>query len=140
MITGINHITLSVREVSESFDFYTEVLGFQPVTCWPKGAYLLAGELWVALLIDEQVRPGLLPEFTHLAFTVAPDAFTAMSEHIRQAGAGIWQENWTEGDSLYFLDPNGHKLEIHSSDRAARLKSARENPWEGLVIYDEPER
>ena len=49
MITGINHITLSIRDVGESFAFYTEVLGFKPVARWPKGAYLLAGELWEAL-------------------------------------------------------------------------------------------
>ncbi len=63
--------------------------------------------------------------------------FPALSERIRQAGAAIWQENWIEGDSLYFLDPNGHKLEIHASDLAARLRSARANPWEGLEFFDE---
>jgi hypothetical protein len=31
-----------------------------------------------------------------------------------------------EVQSLYFPDPNGHKLEIHVSDLAARIKSAKE--------------
>lgn len=30
MITGVNHITLSVRDVEQSFAFYSEVLGFRP--------------------------------------------------------------------------------------------------------------
>lgn len=30
MITGINHITLSVSNVDRSFAFYAEVLGFTP--------------------------------------------------------------------------------------------------------------
>ena len=47
----------------------------------------------------------------------------------------LWQDNWTEGDSLYVTDPNGHKLEIHSSDLAARIAAAKENPWDGLEFY-----
>ena len=39
--------------------------------------------------------------------------------------------------SLYFLDPNGHKLEIHVSDLAARLRAARQDPWEGLELFTE---
>ena len=58
-----------------------------------------------------------------------------MRERIKNSGAEIWQENWTEGDSLYFVDPNGHKLEIHASDLEARLESARQNPWEGLEFF-----
>jgi catechol 2,3-dioxygenase-like lactoylglutathione lyase family enzyme len=136
MITGINHITLSIRDVEESFTFYTKVLGFRPIAKWPRGAYVLAGDTWLALHLDEQVRPGSLPEYTHIAFTVSKEDFESWSSRIKQAGAEIWQENWTEGESLYFVDPNGHKLEIHASDLAARLKSAQEKPWAGLEFFD----
>lgn len=135
MITGINHITLSVSDAQQSFVFYTEVLGFRPIAKWPKGSYLLAGDTWLALITDEKVRKEPLAEYTHIAFTVSASDFEAMSERIKQAGATIWQENKTEGDSLYFTDPNGHKLEIHASDLAARIKSAKEHPWEGLEFY-----
>lgn len=30
MITGINHVTLSVRDLDESFEFYTATLGLTP--------------------------------------------------------------------------------------------------------------
>ena len=43
MITGINHITLSVRDVDRSYQFYVETLGARPLARWSKGAYLLAG-------------------------------------------------------------------------------------------------
>lgn len=128
MISGINHVTLSVKSVDESFDFYTAALGLTPVARWPKGAYLLAGTLWVALVIDRDTRQGPLPEYTHIAFSVSQPDFRALRERIRASGATIWQDNWTEGESLYLLDPNGHKLEIHASDLAARLQAARQTP------------
>ncbi|KPJ49965.1 glutathione transferase, partial [candidate division TA06 bacterium DG_26] len=31
MIRGINHITLAVRDIDESFKFYADVLGFKPI-------------------------------------------------------------------------------------------------------------
>jgi glutathione S-transferase fosA5 len=135
MIRGLNHLTISVKDPAVSFAFYTEILGLKPVARWPRGSYLLAGDIWVALVEDNGVRGGALPEYTHYAFDVSPDDFAALSAVIRTAGAGIWQENWTEGDSLYFLDPDGHKLEIHCSDLAARLAAAKENPWEGLEFF-----
>lgn len=136
-VLGINHVTFSVRDVPRSFSFYTGVLGFRPVARWPRGAYLLAGDLWVALVADADVRAGALPEYTHIAFSVPRDELEALSARIRASGATIWQENWTEGDSLYFLDPDGHKLELHTSDLDARLRSARDDPWEGLELFPE---
>jgi catechol 2,3-dioxygenase-like lactoylglutathione lyase family enzyme len=135
MISGANHITLSIRDIEESFAFYTTVLGFRPVAKWPLGAYLLAGDLWIALVFDERLRAAVLPEYTHIAFTVAPADFAALSARIVAAGASIWQPNQTEGDSLYFLDPNGHKLEIHASDLQTRIRTAKEAPWAGLEFF-----
>jgi len=104
--------------------------GLRAIARWPKGAYLRAGELWLAIEIGDPVyTPG---DRSHIAFAVTADDFTALGERIKKTNAIIWQENWTEGNSLYFLDPDGHKLEIHASDLAARLASAREQPWEGL--------
>jgi catechol 2,3-dioxygenase-like lactoylglutathione lyase family enzyme len=134
VVTGINHITLAVTDVPRAFAFYTEVLGFKPLARWPNGAYLRAGDLWLAIEIGD---PGHAPgDRSHLAFGVAATDFAALSARIRNSGAVIWQENRTEGDSLYFLDPDGRKLEVHASDLAARLASARDRPWEGLEFFD----
>jgi catechol 2,3-dioxygenase-like lactoylglutathione lyase family enzyme len=135
MITGINHITLAIADVERSFTFYTGTLGFQPIAKWPTGAYVLAGDTWIALVADPHVRQAALPEYTHIAFSISAQDFGALGERIRASGASIWQENWTEGDSLYFLDPDGHKLEIHASDLAARIAAAKAQPWEGLTFF-----
>lgn len=137
MITGINHVTLSVAELPRSLAFYSEVLGMRPAARWTRGAYLLAGDLWVALLVDPHARSGPLPEYTHLAFTVPQREFDRLAARVRESGATIFKENQSEGDSLYFLDPDGHKLEIHTTDLEARLRSARAKPWDGLEILVE---
>lgn len=113
MITGVNHLTFSVRDLEESAGFYTGVLGFRLIARRDEEAHLLAGDAWVVLILDSSVREGAIPEYTHAAFTVSAENFGALCECVKSSGAEIWQENRTEGDSLYFLDPDGHKLEVH---------------------------
>ncbi len=135
MIIGINHINLSVKDLEESFKFYQEVLGFQPIAKWKKGAYFLAGDLWFCIFEDENTRDAPLKEYTHIAFTVSEQDFEKISDRIRNSQAKIWQENTSEGASVYFTDPNNHKLEIHASDLATRIKTAKENPYEGMEFF-----
>ncbi len=136
MITGINHVTFAVRDLSRSFYFYREVLKFRPVARWEKGAYFEVGEFWFCLIEDEKTRSEALPEYTHVAFTVSPGAFESVSKSLRKASVPLWKENVSEGPSLYFLDPDGHKLEIHAGDLRSRLQALREKPRPGLEILD----
>jgi len=134
MISGINHITLAVRDPGESIAFYTGTLGCKIAARWPRGAYLVAGDVWLCLVQDDRVRRALLPEYTHIAFTVAQEDFNDTCDRIKSSGAHIWQDNRTEGASLYFTDPNGHKLELHTTDLQARLAAIRQKPWDGLEV------
>jgi catechol 2,3-dioxygenase-like lactoylglutathione lyase family enzyme len=136
VISGINHITFAVRDVEESFDFYAGVLGLKPVLRWSKGAYLTAGVTWIAIVLDDSSRGDMLSEYSHVAFSVPRDHFRDLSERITASGAVVWQENRSEGDSLYFSDPNGHKLEIHASDLETRVDSAKANLWPGLKVFE----
>src|SRR5688572_16985356 len=97
MITGINHINLSVRDLDEAFRFYRHVLGFRPLARWNRGAYFLAGESWVALYADPRTRRAPLEEYTHIAFTVPKEHFEAVAARIRASGASVWQPNTSEG-------------------------------------------
>jgi hypothetical protein len=91
--------------------------------------------MWIGLVKDSETGEKPLPEYTHICFDVSMEDFEPLSRKIRQTGVEIWQENKTEGASLYFLDPTGHKLEIHASDLPTRLEHARKHPWNGLELF-----
>lgn len=138
MIDGINHLTLAVGDVERSFRFYHETLTCKPVARWSRGAYLLAGDLWLCLALDDHVRRGSLSEYTHVALTVDAAAFDTLTARLRRSNTPIWKQNDTEGRSLYFLDPDGHKLEIHVGDLHSRLRSMKRDPWEdGITYFDD---
>ena len=64
--------------------------------------------------------------YTHIAFDVTQEDFAAAVEQVKQAGAGDWRQNKSEGDSYYFLDPDGHKLELHVGTLETRLAAMAE--------------
>lgn len=132
MITGINHVTLAVSDLERAFVFYTDVVGLTPIAKWLRGAYLQAGDDWICLSLDADARNAPHPDYTHLAFSVPSQAFNDVADAIRASNAPMWKHNSSEGDSLYFLDPDGHKLEIHSGDLKSRLAALREQPYDGL--------
>ena len=140
MIHGINHVAISTGDIERLSRFYVDLLGCTLLARWPEGAYLRAGDVWVALLFDEHARSGALAEYSHVALTVSPDDLDALRPRLAAAGVVEWQENRTEGDSLYVLDPTGHKLELHVTDLVARLRDAAANPWPGLELTDSARR
>lgn len=130
MITGINHITIAVSDLERSLSFYRDVLGFTAHVKWDNGAYLSVGELWFCLSCDE---PCPKTDYTHIAFSIESQEFSAFSKRVIGLGVEVWKENRSEGQSLYILDPDGHKLELHSGSLASRLDSLKTNPYSGLV-------
>lgn len=135
MITGINHITISVSDVGRSFAFYTDTLGLRAVARWSTGAYLQAGPTWVALVQERGVAHAVRPDYSHIALTVPPKSFQSAAAALDAAGAPSWKGNTSEGESRYFLDPDGHKLEIHATDLEDRLASMRRHPWDRIEFY-----
>ncbi|WP_428391353.1 VOC family protein [Lichenicoccus sp.] len=119
-VTGLNHVTLAVGDLDRAVPFYRDVLGLQLRAIWSTGAYFEAGSLWLCLSLDEHARSEPHPDYTHTAFSVDAKDFGPLSTRIKE-NAPSWRENRSEGPSLYFLDPDGHKLEIHVGSLADRL-------------------
>jgi catechol 2,3-dioxygenase-like lactoylglutathione lyase family enzyme len=132
MINGINHITLSVKNIDESFKFYKEILGLKPIMKSKISVYFQAGIVWIALVKSSSGKNK--SDYSHIAFNVASKDFNNLKNKIKNYGAREWQKNKTEGDSLYFLDPSGNKLEIHSTSLNDRIKHGKEH-WKKDVEW-----
>lgn len=149
MITGLNHITIAISDIDASLLFYQQVLGFKAHVKWNTGAYLSLGELWICLSLDNSPsdnspsdsapskavssdKATKVDDYSHIAFSVAAEDFSEVAKRIHQSGATEWQDNKSEGESLYFLDPDDHKLEIHVGNLQQRLNSLRQAPYDGL--------
>ncbi|HCD7552875.1 TPA: VOC family protein [Citrobacter farmeri] len=132
MLNGLNHITLAVSDVSRSFDFYVNRLGFTPKAKWAHGAYLSLGNLWLCLSED---AVACRDDYTHYAFSIHRDDFDAFVDNLRVLGVIEWKSNKSEGRSFYLLDPDGHKLEIHDGDLTSRLNACIKHPYEGMVFF-----
>jgi len=133
MITGLNHLTLAVSDLDRSFDFYVELLGCRAEARWRTGAYLSAGNLWLCLSLDRAMPAR---DYTHVAFSVMPGTFEASVERLEAAGARCWKRNTSAGESFYFLDPDGHRLELHEGNLASRLATVDRAPYADWVRFD----
>jgi catechol 2,3-dioxygenase-like lactoylglutathione lyase family enzyme len=130
MITGTNHITFTVGDLSSSIEFYRDLLGMKLHVFWDSGAYLTAGDIWLCLSLGV---PKPASDYTHVAFSVDEKEFSKLRSRLRQAGVEEWKQNSSEGDSVYLLDPNGHRLEVHCGTLATRLAELEKTPYKGLV-------
>jgi catechol-2,3-dioxygenase len=134
MIKGFNHITLTAKNLEESFQFYGNVLGLKALAKRKqKSAYFLAGNDWLAIV---QSKEPASQSYAHLALSVDLTDFSKLAEKIRNSGATIWRENSSPGDSLYFSDPSGNRLEIHAGNWQSRLDWLRQNPTPEVELFD----
>jgi catechol 2,3-dioxygenase-like lactoylglutathione lyase family enzyme len=136
MLIGLNHLTLAVADLDRSFGFYKDLLGFKPAAIWNTGAYLSLGGLWLCLSLDGRRGAGAAPDYTHVAFDIAQEAFAAFRTRLLDAGVAEWRQNSSEGDSFYFLDPDGHQLEAHVGNLQSRLVTCREAPYAGMRFFE----
>ncbi|EKL3977152.1 FosA13 family fosfomycin resistance glutathione transferase [Morganella morganii] len=135
MLTGMNHLTLAVADLDRSLHFYRDILKMTLHTRWKYGAYLTCGELWICLSADPEIihRP-IHQGYTHYAFTLPPEQFPAFRSLLAAHQITLWKRNRSEGDSIYFLDPDGHQLEAHSGGIQQRLDACREAPYEEMIF------
>lgn len=139
MLTDLNHLTLAVNNVSKSFAFYTEILGFKSLALWDNGAYLQLGSLWLCLSHDKR-HITEDSDYTHYAFSLSANNFETFKQHLLSHDITTWKENKSEGDSFYFYDPDHHKLEVHVGDLKSRLEACRQHPYSGMQFFDGDEK
>ena len=134
MLSGMNHLTLAVVDLQSSVKFYKSILGMNLRAEWDQGAYLSVGEFWVCLSLDPK-REGIQADYTHYAFSIQQEDFVDFRDRLKLMDVKTWRDNTSEGDSFFFLDPNGHKLEAHVGNLNSRLETCKKAPYTGMKFY-----
>jgi lactoylglutathione lyase len=123
-VKGIAHLAVTVKNMEESLDFYTRVLGFKrvfdipnPETGKPWIVYLLVSEGQFVELFYDGAAPNPWNEkllgFNHICFLV--EDVHAIAAQIKDAGYKLDSEpsmacdnNW----QCWVTDPNGIRIEM----------------------------
>lgn len=119
---GIDHVALSVKDLEQSLKFYTEVIGLKisPREHQKPGAeyFLDCGTSLIGLIQGDPngnvhvLQDGGLGG-NHVSFRVPTGDFDRIHEDLKARGVTITYHKKRERSwSLYFLDPDGNKLEI----------------------------
>ena len=133
MLSGVNHITIAVKDLDKSIHFYVDLLGIDIKVRWAGGAYLeLAGQ-WLCLSVD-CTEPN--NDYSHIAFDISKPDYQQFSQRLIDNNVVQWKVNKSEGDSLYFLDPDGYKLELHVGGLTSRIEVMRNQNDKQIIFYD----
>ncbi len=120
--SGIDHVALSVRDLEKSLEFYTKVIGLKISDREyqkPGTEYFLDCGTSLIGLIQGNPADGahLLQDGglggNHVSFRVETKDFDKFCEALKNQGVIItYMKKRERSWSLYFLDPDGNKLEI----------------------------
>lgn len=143
MIQSINHVCFSVSDLKRSIYFYQNVLGGRLLTEGRTTAYLDIGGLWIALTQQGDIPRGQLAlSKTHMAFSIDESDLDGWYEKLTANDVNILEgrpRDARDKQSIYFTDPDGHKLEVHTGTLQDRLDYYKESKshmkfyWNGRI-------
>jgi catechol 2,3-dioxygenase-like lactoylglutathione lyase family enzyme len=119
-IEGIDHVALCVKDLERSRAWYQEVLGLERryQEAWGEAPTMLgAGNTCIALFPTTTQEPKPTPDYNtiamrHLAFRVNRKNFEQAQKELSQRAISFEFEDHDIAHSIYFSDPDGHRLEL----------------------------
>jgi catechol 2,3-dioxygenase-like lactoylglutathione lyase family enzyme len=126
-LEGIDHVALAVLDVERSAAWYIDVLGFERLhqEMWDGvPAFVGKGTTAVALFprrsgdsaAPQDKRAGT--DMLHLAVRADRENFLAAQEDLKKRGIKFEFEDHEISHSIYFLNPDGHRIEITTYELA----------------------
>lgn len=116
----IDHIALTVRDAEASTRWYCDVLGLEhrfPGIWGGVPAMLFVGDTGLALFPTSVPDPHDPPSsdtitMRHFAFRVTREGFAAAQADLRRRGIAFEFQDHDISYSIYFNDPDGHRVEL----------------------------
>lgn len=125
-VQGFNHLTINVRNLEISINFYTGVLGLNIRHKGNKDAYLGWGSAWICLIERDSYSEHSERQagVDHVAFYIPEEHFKEAVKSLQDNHVNIVREAIKRGTgwSINFLDPDGTQLELHTSNLEERMK------------------
>ena len=128
-VSGIIETALYVEDMQRSVEFYERVCGFPTLFASPRITALRVAPGQVLLIAKKgaSAEPSVMmfgvPTHDaagqqHVAFGVRPEQLGAWRETLQRHEISIESAlSWPKGgQSLYFRDPDGHNIELKTSD------------------------
>ena len=123
-LQGIDHVALTVRDVVASVRWYQTVLGLERryEAAWGDfPAVVGIGSTSLAIFPVRGDSPNEPPGpdtlcFRHVAFRVDRRNFELARASLASLGIEVTPQDHDIAHSIYFLDPDGHQLEITTYD------------------------
>lgn len=126
LVQGFNHLTINVRNLESSLDFYTQILGLTVRHRGNKDAYLEWGTAWICLVEKENYSENIEGALgvDHVAFYIPEEYFMDAVQTLQDHQVPIVRGPLKRGIgwSINFLDPDGTQLELHTSNLEERMK------------------
>ncbi|OJT35454.1 FosB/FosD family fosfomycin resistance bacillithiol transferase [Staphylococcus ureilyticus] len=142
MIQSINHVTYSVSDIKQAIAFYKDILKANILVESNKTAYFTLGGLWLALNEEKDIpRNEIQYSYTHMAFTIDESEFEEWYQWLKYRNVNILEgrtRDIRDKKSIYFTDPDGHKIELHTGTLQDRLDYYKEEkPHMKFYEWDE---
>lgn len=121
-LAGLDHYAIFVTDLERSADWYRHVLGFHVLHKWTTTWMVGRGNMKVGLFLrpDAEPAPDTARAIKHVAFLVDGDKFAAVQEELAHKGIEVQgPEDTGIAYSSFFVDPDGHLLEITTYHSAA---------------------
>lgn len=110
--------------MEKSVDFYENILEAKLLFLDKKTAYLELAGIWIALNQEDIPRNEIKFSYTHTAFTIKEEEVQFWYNKLLKYGINILNGRNRypeERKSIYFEDPDGHKLELHTGTMEERI-------------------
>lgn len=119
-LEGLDHVALAVRDIQRSADWYVDVLGFErrfPGMWNGVPVFVGRGQMAIALFpADIGPANAALPSkpggMLHFAIRATRRNFVAAQNSLTSRGIAVHFQDHQISHSIYFRDPDGHKIEI----------------------------